>query len=193
MTPKKRVFVFSGRQGSGKTTYAEALRKFIGLEYCKVFKFAEVIYRLHDVCLPILQEYGVVSANIKKEGDLLQILGTQYGRNLKGENVWVDVTRRQVQQYLAAHSKNYVIIDDCRFENEFDAFHPVAHMIRLTAPREVRKARCSAWRENDNHESEVGLDNYEKNMNFDYVINTDKGDPEKALQEVLKLSGYIDV
>lgn len=193
MEPKKRIFVFSGKMGSGKSTYAEELQKAIGKEYCKVFKFAEVLYKLHDACLPILKEYGVVTGDVKKEGQLLQVLGTEYGRMCKGPRVWVDCTKRAVDQYLAKHSKNYAIIDDCRFENEFDAFHPIAHMIRLTAPRDVRKARCSAWRDTEDHISETGLDDYEKAMHFDYVVNTDQGDPPKAIEEILKLTGYINV
>lgn len=192
MENKKRIFVFSGKQATGKSTYAEELTKLIGKDFCKIFKFAEVIYKLHDACLPILKEYGVVTADVKKEGQLLQILGSDYGRMCKGPRVWVDCTKRAVDQYLAKHSKNYVIIDDCRFENEFDAFHPIAHMIRLTAPRDVRKARCPSWRDTEDHISETDLDAYEKAMNFDYVINTDQGDPDKALESVLKLAGYIE-
>lgn len=193
MEPKKRIFVFSGKMGSGKTTYEEKLRQFIGKDYCQIFKFATVIYELHDVCLPVLKEYGIISRDVKKEGDLLQILGSEYGRQCKGENVWVDVTKRMVDQYLAKHSMNYAIIDDCRFENEFDAFHPVAHMIRLQAPRDVRKARCSAWRENDTHQSETGLDDYDRDLNFDYVLDTNSESPQVQIEVLLKDLGYLNV
>lgn len=193
MERPKRIFVLSGRQGSGKSTYAETLRDFLGKENCAIFKFAKVLYELHDACLPILKGYGIVTADVKKDGELLQVLGTEYGRNCKGENVWVDVTRRWVDSYLAKHSRNFAIIDDCRFENEFDAFHPVAHMIRLQASKEVRQARCSAWRDNDSHASEIGLDDYEENEVFDCVINTELESPKKQVNLMLNSLGYIRV
>lgn len=197
MEIKKRIFVFSGKQGSGKSTYAAALREFIGEQDCKIFKFADTLYRLHDACLPILKETGIIPQNITKEGKLLQVLGTEYGSNCIGRNVWVDVTRRAVDNYLLQHSSHYAIIDDCRFENEFDAFHPIANMIRLSAPREVRKARCSSWRDTEDHISETGLDAYEKAMNFDAVIDTSGGskdtEPAAQLEWLLSHLEYINV
>ncbi len=193
MEPKKRIFVFSGKQGSGKTTYSRKLQKYIGLHTCKIFKFAEVIYKLHDACLPILKDYGIITQDVEKEGQLLQVLGTEYGRVYKGPRVWVDATKRIVDKYLLENSTHYAIIDDCRFENEFDAFHPVAHMIRLTAPRDVRKARCGAWRDSEDHISETALDDYEAAGNFDCIIDTDGTHRvDEQLERAMIEFGYFD-
>lgn len=196
MDSKKRIFVFSGKQGSGKSTYATALKEILGRDKCVLFKFAEVIYSLHDVCLPILKSYGIIPKDVTKEGQLLQVLGTEYGRKCLGENVWADALKRKVDAYLSEHSKRIAIIDDCRFENEFDTFHPVAYMIRLRADKEIRKARCSAWRENDTHISETGLDDYESSNNFDAIIDTDglteDTQPKKQLEYLLKEWGYLE-
>jgi hypothetical protein len=64
------------------------------------------------------------------------------------------------------------VIGDCRFENEFDAF-PHALRVRLGCPEEVRKSRCSMWRENTQHPSEIGLDKYAKEGWFDLYLHTD--------------------
>lgn len=189
----ERIFVLSGRQASGKSTYAKILREFLGKDHCQIFKFAQVIYELHDACLPILKKYKIITSDVEKEGALLQVLGNEYGRQCKGENVWVNITRREVDDYLAQHSKNYAVIDDCRFENEFDVFHRVANMIRLRANKEIRRARCSAWRENDTHASEIGLDAYEAAGNFDAIIDTTRGDPKIHLEELLKTWQYLEV
>lgn len=70
------------------------------------------------------------------------------------------------------HKKFLVIIDDCRFTNEFDAF-PQALRVRLNAAEDVRKGRAESWRENTVHPSEVGLDLYDIEGKFDLYLQTD--------------------
>jgi hypothetical protein len=65
-----------------------------------------------------------------------------------------------------------VIIDDCRFPNEFEAF-PEALRVRLNADEKVRKLRTEAWRENTLHPSEVSLDIYDIEGKFDLYLQTD--------------------
>jgi dephospho-CoA kinase len=197
---KKRIFVFSAKQGGGKTTYAKYLQAFLGIDNTKIFKFAAPLYALHDRCLPLLKQYGVRDASMEKDGELLQVLGSEYGRKCLGENVWVNVTAREVHAYLMGGPRRFAIIDDCRFENEFNEFRDIAYMIRLVAPESVRRARCSYWRENTQHPSEIGLDEYERQMLFDVVLDTSgAGDKEKhkniegAIEAMLKHFGLIDV
>jgi hypothetical protein len=63
------------------------------------------------------------------------------------------------------------IVSDCRFRNEFDGF-PDAFKVRLECDRDIRKSRCSQWRENDTHISETDLDGYAEEGKFDCVIDT---------------------
>lgn len=107
-----------------------------------------------------------------KDGELLQFLGTEWGRKTFGENIWVQLVDRK----LVKNSLNliqYSIIGDTRFENEFDYF-PSALRVRLHCYEEIRKLRCSYWRGNTNHPSEVGLDQYEATDKFDLVFDTFK-------------------
>jgi hypothetical protein len=46
----------------------------------------------------------------------MQTLGTEWGRDLIGEDFWVDAWRSAVSERLKAGSK--VVVDDCRFGNE---------------------------------------------------------------------------
>lgn len=197
---KKRIFILSGKQGSGKTTYAKYLQAFLGIDNTKILKFAAPLYALHDRCLPLLKQYGVRPDSMEKDGELLQVLGTTYGRKCLGENVWVDIVAREAYVWLSQRPDNFVIIDDARFENEINTFREDAYLIRLTAPEAVRKARCSYWRENTQHPSEIGLDEYERQMIFDVVLDTSGvGDKEKhkniegAIEALLKHLGLIDV
>jgi len=47
---------------------------------------------------------------------LMQTLGTDWGRQMIHENIWVDVTRARLAKYIRADVD--VVIDDCRFPNE---------------------------------------------------------------------------
>lgn len=47
---------------------------------------------------------------------MMQTLGTDWGRQMIHENLWVDVTRARLARYVR-HDAD-VVIDDCRFPNE---------------------------------------------------------------------------
>lgn len=168
------IILLSGKQGSGKTTTAEELirnAKIMGYDFAGSTKFAEVLYELHEYLLNRM-EVLTGKPRVKKDGKLLQLLGTEWGRETYGVNVWVDITRDRVMKYSGGTAKRLVIIDDARFENEFDAF-PEALRVRLGAPANVRKSRTDAWRDNEVHPSETGLDNYEQLSKFDLYISTE--------------------
>lgn len=48
---------------------------------------------------------------------LMQVFGTEVGRNLLGQNVWVDTLFRQLEEERPERA----VITDCRFENEVRA------------------------------------------------------------------------
>lgn len=159
------IIIISGKQGSGKDTLSNALKEQIEQRLKrKVFqhKFAKTIYEIHDTTLGILKKYGV---NVEKDkyGDLLQYLGTEFGRNNFGTDVWCAITKYLIQSDLASHPNSVCIVSDCRFENEFD-FFPEALRIRLECDEGVRKPRTHSWRTNTKHPSEVGLDKYSGKM-----------------------------
>lgn len=191
------IVKISGKQGAGKTSTAAALiHMALGYdagrvkpmyEYAGVMKFADPLYELHEVILNKMQTMSGVE-RVRKDGTLLQLLGTEWGREKFGENVWVDILRRKVAageyggwqrgaKYLPAKGAlrpRLIVIDDMRFENEFDAF-PEALRVRLEAPAEIRMARADAWRQNADHPSETGLDVYAAQGKFDLVIQTGEG------------------
>lgn len=165
------IILISGKQGSGKTTLSDAIRKDmnrIGFSSCQILKFADPLYVLHEYLLNKMETF-TGKPRVKKDGPLLQILGTEWGRSTFGPNVWCDILKKKIESI----SKNtLVIIDDCRFENEFEAF-PEALRVRLTCSETTRKLRTESWRDKTNHPSETGLDYYEEINYFDLVLNTD--------------------
>lgn len=185
---KRRIWVISGKQGSGKSTFAAELIKHFSPN-AVVIKFADPLYAIHDACLPVLKKFGLRPEEMKKDGELLQILGTEYGRRFLGDDVWVNAARARAEMWLNASDKNVVIIDDCRFENEFDTFMNDAYLIRLKCPREIRKARCGYWRDNEDHVSETGLDQYEQQYRFHASIDTSKARDGRSLEELMRIFG----
>lgn len=179
------IVLLSGKQGSGKST----IQRMLKLRWIHETRgdahdinFADVLYQMHDAVLEILHKH-IPAREIAKDGPLLQLLGTEWGRNTIDKNVWVEIARRRAELSLKLSNPNFpalVIIGDCRFENEVDAF-PDALSVRLEAPPEVRKKRCSAWRENDIHPSEIALDFYVKAGRFDMTIDTSWASPESCV------------
>lgn len=185
MTPK--VIIISGKQGSGKTTLQKQIQsKLYALgNRVELINFADVIYQIHDYAINVLEGVGV-KRDLVKDGVLLQLLGTEWGRKTIQENVWCQIAKNRIENMAKnMHNVGYVILGDCRFENEFD-FFPDALSIRLECDREIRKTRCSQWRENDAHPSELGLDDYSKNSKFNLYFNTGSVSIEDTVEITLK-------
>lgn len=117
-----------------------------------------------------------------KDGDLLQLLGTEWGRK-KDSQIWVKLLLNQLR---VLPQNSLVTVEDCRFENEFDAFMNVPGVlsVRLEASRATRMARAEMWRKVEDHPSEVGLDHYAAMRKFDMVLDADKHTQEEIAQMV---------
>jgi hypothetical protein len=146
-TPRRRpilIALTSPAMGSGKSTVAEHLVKQHGFI---LLKFAGP---LKAMARSLLAELGDDGMTIERrvEGDfkevpipalqctarqLLQRLGTEFGRHQLHENVWADVTRDRAAQYLR-HGRS-VVIDDLRYLNELAAVRWAGGIpIRVTRP-----------------------------------------------------------
>ena len=169
-----KIVMISGKQGSGKTTTADALTNHIGLTVPGMLlyriRFAQPIYDIHDAVLAKLALYGI-RRDVVKDGPLLQLIGSDYGRKVIDPDIWVHCLQNWVSKYVLEPSKSVVIIDDLRFRNEFAAFSD-AVTVRLECSVDIRRERCSMWRPNDTHISEVDLDEYVEQGRFSAVLNT---------------------
>lgn len=173
----KQLILISGAQGSGKTsTQNEIIRRVTGKRGWQIVNFADVIYEMHDRILEVLYKF-IPRRELVKDGPLLQLLGTEWGRKTIDENIWVRIAQEKYRQVQSEDC--LVIVGDCRFENEFDAF-PQALRVRLECPEKIRKDRCSMWRENTKHSSEIALDEYARQGKFDLYIDTSKISCEHA-------------
>lgn len=170
------IIMLSGKQGAGKSAAADDLQKALEEKGCKVvrYKFAQPLYDMHEAIYKVAETYGIERHPEGKDGPLLQVLGTEWGRKTKGYDIWINAARafvRKVQTDGFDCASPSVIIDDLRFQNEFDAF-PGAFRVRLECAEPVRKTRTHCWRENSTHQSEVDLDGYAEEGRFDLVCDT---------------------
>ena len=81
---------------------------------------------------------------------VMQTLGTNWGRNLIGPELWVNA-------WLANMPSGNVVVDDCRFTNEYDAIKVLGGKV-VEIVRDVNEITES------DHESEFGLDGKPKDM-----------------------------
>lgn len=172
------VILISGKMGSGKSSLANNLQ----IEFLKrgftprMLKFADPLYDFHGEIRLLLKGYDPQNTlnydYNKKDGNLLQLLGTEWGRDTVDKNMWVKLLISRIKQMPANHIK---IIDDCRFKNELsipkNSFEKVVS-IRLECDVEIRRKRCEMWREKDNHPSETDLDEWARKPHFNYIFNT---------------------
>jgi len=162
---QRQVAIFlGGTQGSGKSTAAD----FIEGQLFKVGwavvreKFAEPVYKIAQQIESVMAEYSGQEPK-EKNGPLLQIVGTDIGRNLFGKDIWVNHMKNRIEMFSKAFVgfpkvKICVIVEDTRMENEFCLQDQLAGFetvsIYFDAEEEIRKSRTNSWRSRTDHESE---------------------------------------
>jgi hypothetical protein len=120
-----RLIALIGAKQSGKTTVSNLL----------VTQYGFRRVRFADALKQMLRTLGLSEAQI--EGDqkevpscllggktprwAMQSLGTEWGRNLISQDIWVNACRQHVADLLGKGHK--VVIDDCRFPNEVAMIH----------------------------------------------------------------------
>lgn len=116
------------------------------------------IYCLEDSVKNELSTIKDNKGNYYTIRQLLQKFGTEVGRNIS-YNIWVDSLINDYLKAKSGSSRPYWIVTDVRFQNEAESIRENGGiLIRLN-----RKTNL-----NDDHSSEIALDNYNK---FDVIID----------------------
>lgn len=177
-----KVIMVSGKQGAGKSSLCDSLGEVLAAQGYDIVRkrFASVLYEMHDAVLDIARRYGITVKD--KDGPLLQLIGTEWGRKTIDENMWVNCLQNVYKSFQKHISDRpfILLVEDLRFINEFEGF-PDAVRIRLTCPRDIRRERAHSWRDNETHPSEVDLDEHEAKGLFDLVIDTSVDSKEVTL------------
>jgi hypothetical protein len=117
------LIVMTGAKQSGKTTASNLL----------VDEYGFIRLRFADALKRMLLAMGLTPNDI--DGDAkekpcvllggktprwaMQSLGTEWGRSLISDNLWVDILWCEIDRLRAANPDVRIVIDDCRFPNEY--------------------------------------------------------------------------
>lgn len=164
-TMSTNIIGISGKARSGKDTIADYLIKNYG--YTKL-AYADLLKNITMLAFGFTKEqlYGDQKFVVDEywgntPAYYLQILGTECFRERIDNDFWVKAAMKIVNHY----PENLWVIPDVRFPNEVTPIQDRGGMvIRIN-----RKNRPPTGRD-DNHPSEIALDDYE---GFDYVIDND--------------------
>lgn len=163
LEPRVRIIGLSGYARSGKDTMGEALveRGYERVSFAD--RIREGLYALNPIVpdgtrvVELIDSFGWEHAKTSEPEvrALLQRLGSEVGRNLLGEDVWVDLTLKH------APDGSKIVVTDCRFPNEAAAIKRLGgQMWRVSRPG---TAPVNA------HPSETALDDYP----FDHYFEND--------------------
>jgi len=116
--PEKRtanLIAFTGLATSGKTTAAKPLTA----KGFRLISFATPVKRMVEVltlCRDKSERPEVLCGKTIRE--VYQSLGTDWGRRMVGDDIWVNIGRNAIQSELACEDTRGVVLDDLRFNNE---------------------------------------------------------------------------
>lgn len=156
------IFI-AGKAGAGKTLVSNYLQKERG------FKAAKMAYPVYAIA----NNYFLMKG---KDRQLLQIIGSDIGRELINKRIWVDRLLqdidivRLVERIKTPNENSFFVVDDVRFTNEAEALLDLGWKgVYLDVPDEIRIQRLT-YRDNDpqtnhlHHISETSIDNFKDKL-----------------------------
>lgn len=147
-----------GAAGSGKDTVASHLESRHGF---KVLAFAGPLYEAVSAITGM--NVGDLRDRQKKEKpiewigksprELLQLMGTEFGRNMIHEDIWVTIAMRAMRE-ARRRGLPGAVVTDVRFDNEAEAIREEGGLVFEVARRGARCLADGAAK----HKSEAGID-----------------------------------
>ena len=187
-----------GHAGTGKNYIAEnILPKILKPKSTIVIAFADH-FKVDAICKHGAEYEKVYGKKDFYTRKLLQKVGTEEGRDVYGEDIWIKSVETWIKVYNSRGVERF-IISDCRFKNEVDWIKSFNNgiVLKINAPnryndRLVKETNNNIEKINDikNHPSELQIDE----CNYDIVINNDHdNNPLDELKQNIYLSNYINI
>ena len=168
-----------GYQGVGKNFIAEnVLDEILPKKNTLIMAFADH-FKIDCICKHNV-DYDKIFVNKDLESrKLLQKVGTEEGRDVYGENIWVKTLETWMKVYHDRGIKRF-IISDVRFQNEVDWIKSIGGKVIKINADDRRKKKLLEEVDNNaerikeivNHRTEKGLDNV---TNYDFEVDNSIG------------------
>jgi len=181
----------SGKMGTGKNYIAEkvlplVLSKFIHNAQYYYMAFGDQIKVELGCRRPELTYDMLFEKKTRDVRQLLQQYGTENGRGVYGENIWINSLNMwmEIHKSRTSNTNNIFVVTDVRFKNEADWIEANnGILLRINAPsRNHERIQQEESHEIQNHISETDLDNYK----FKYIVTNDKDDdPHKQITNIM--------
>lgn len=174
------LIAFTGRAGSGKSTAADHL----------VEKYGYVKHTFAGPLKAMVAALGVTPAQItdphlkvvpiphfgnKSPREIMQTLGTEWGRHMIHPDIWVNAWKRTLPD-----AEN-IVVDDCRFDNEVEIIRTLGGKVIKMRRRKADDTVCthdsevvpvfyntSLYNDGPRHTMRGGLDNIMSGIGMDY-------------------------
>lgn len=168
-----------GHQGVGKNYIADVLLKNLPKKNSVIIAFADH-FKVDCICKHNCEYNKVFGEKDYETRRMLQKVGTEEGRNVFGENIWINVTETWIR-LLNERGVERFIICDVRFQNEADWIKKMnGILVKIVAPKRYRIRLEKETNNNEelineikNHKSEVMIDEFSE---YDIQIKNDIDD-----------------
>ena len=156
-TRSKRPLVlgFCGKAGVGKSYAADIIREHYGhiqhVPFAGPLKAIMTQLGLPREKLNELEYKETPNPMLcgKTPREVMQYLGTEFGREFIGGDLWVDLWKRHVEGCVERWPNCFIVVDDVRFQNEVDAIHSFGGIVV-----EIRSPKATTSFKNSDHKSE---------------------------------------
>jgi hypothetical protein len=153
------LIAVAGGFGSGKSEVVNIIKNIHGANKVTNVKFAQPLYELQEL---IQNHLGLPN---KKDRNLLQLLGTEWGRK-NDPDIWVDLYIKNLEKIKLFYE--VIICDDLRYLNEFKALKGRGFsLVKISRPMSDRLPYL--YKGSRKHSSENELLTV-PNSDYDYFI-----------------------
>jgi len=129
-----KIIAFSGYKQSGKSECAKCLIEhgYRRMSFADTLKEMLLLMGIERECLYGSRKEEVIPWLGVTGRHCMQTIGTEWGRELINDDVWVKVMERRLKE---TPNSIAVVFDDCRFENEVQLIRSLGGVIvRVTRP-----------------------------------------------------------
>ena len=175
------IIAFTGGMGVGKTTAAKLIKQ--ANDTGVILKFAQPLY---DMQKYIYNRVGMQEPP-EKDRKLLQLLGTDWGRQTLNPSIWVDLWNEEALKYVADDWT--VITDDCRFDNEAVRVRALGGIVvKIVSPRALDRITTATGVEGHASERSISPEYVDFTLNNDSTLLDFENSVVDVYDEIVKRS-----